>query len=351
MAVGRLPCPPPGLEVFKKLAADPDRRVRSRAMSLGVTFGDVASRGQLRWILADGTASLAPRREALAALLQVKDPTLAATLHGLVRDPGLGGLAVRALSAYDDPATPDVLIKAYMSLGPLERRDVLNTLAARKGSAQALLSAVKEGKLSRGDLTADLVRQLRNLKDPGLDARIGQVWGTVRETTGDRARLIARYKAMIKSKPAHAPDPAQGRAVFAKVCQQCHTLFGVGRLVGPDLTGSNRADLDYLLSNVLDPGALIGTDYLAHVIATTDGRVLTGIIRAEDKDTITLVTANETVTVPKSEVDERKTSEQSMMPEDLWKALSEQEIRSLVSYLASPAQVALPAVEGRRNGP
>ena len=337
--------------VFQKLATDPDRRVRSRAMALGVTFGDMAARGALRAILADGKAPVAPRREALAALLQVKDPTLAATLLSLVRDPGLGGLAVRALSAYDDPATPDVLIAAYLSLGPMERRDVLNTLAARKGSAQAMLAAVVAGKLSRSDLTADLVRQLKNLKDPGLDARIGQLSGTVRETTGERARLIAQYKKMIMSKSTNAPDPAQGRAVFAKVCQQCHTLFGVGRLVGPDLTGSNRADLDYLLSNVLDPGALIGKDYLAHVIATTDGRVLTGIIRAEDKDTITLVTANETITLPKSEVDQRKASEQSMMPDDLWKALSETEIRSLVSYIASPAQVALPAVEGGRNGP
>ena len=212
----------------------------------------------------------------------------------------------------------------------------MNTLAARKASAQALLAAVEAGKLPRVDLTADLVRQLRNLKDPSLDARIGQVWGTVRETTGDRARLIAQYKTMLISKPAHAPDPAQGRAVFAKVCQQCHTLFGVGRQVGPDLTGSNRADLDYLLSNVLDPSALIGKDYLAHVIATTDGRVLTGIIRAEDKDTITLMTANETITLPKSEVEQRKASEQSMMPEDLWKALSEQEIRSLVVVSRQP---------------
>ena len=110
---------------------------------------------------------------------------------------------------------------------------------------------------------------------------------------------------MLTSKPARPPDPSLGRAVFAKICQQCHTLFGVGGQVGPDLTGSNRADLDYLLSNVLDPSALIGKDYLAHVIATTDGRVLTGIIRAEDKDTITLVTANETITLPKSEVEER----------------------------------------------
>ena len=51
------------------------------------------------------------------ALLQAKDPSLAATLHSLVRDPSLGGLAIRALSAYDDPATPDLLITAYSSLG------------------------------------------------------------------------------------------------------------------------------------------------------------------------------------------------------------------------------------------
>jgi putative heme-binding domain-containing protein len=150
---------------------------------------------------------------------------------------------------------------------------------------------------------------------------------------------------MIRSAASSPPDPAHGRAVFAKVCQQCHTLFGVGRQVGPDLTGSNRADLDYVLSNVLDPSALIGKDYLAHVVATTDGRVITGIMRAEDKDTITLATANETLTLPKSEVAERKVSEQSMMPEDLWNGLSDDDIRSLVSYLASPAQVALPVVD------
>ena len=99
---------------------------------------------------------------------------------------------------------------------------------------------------------------------------------------------------MLARRPAEAPDLTLGRAVFAKTCQQCHTLFGAGGKVGPDLTGSNRADLDYVLSNVLDPSALIGKDYLAHVVATTDGRVLTGIVRAEDKDAITLVTANET---------------------------------------------------------
>ena len=78
---------------------------------------------------------------------------------------------MRGLSAYDDPATPDVLIKAYDSLGPTERRDALNTLAAARTAGRDLLAAVEAGKLPRGDLTADLVRQIRNLKDADLDAR------------------------------------------------------------------------------------------------------------------------------------------------------------------------------------
>jgi putative membrane-bound dehydrogenase-like protein len=329
--------------VFGVLAGDGDRQVRSLAVALGLTFGDAAARVTLRGVLVDPRAESELRQEALAALLQARDAELAGTLRALVRDPKLGGMAIRGLSSYGDAATAAFLIDAYRSLGASERRDVLNTLAARRTSAGALLAAVESGSLPRGDLTADVVRQLRNLKDEALNAEIARVWGSARETTSDRAQVIADYKKLLARRGAQAADLSLGRAVFAKTCQQCHTLFGVGGQVGPDLTGSNRADLDYVLSNVLDSSALIGKDYLAHVIATTDGRVLTGIIRAEDKDAVTLVTANETVILPKGEIADRRASEQSMMPDDLWKNLSQHEIRSLVAYLASPAQVALPA--------
>jgi putative heme-binding domain-containing protein len=330
---------------FAALATDPDARVRSRAMALAVTFGDPGARAALRAILADAGAAVDSRREALAALLKARDAALPEQLRRLILDPALGGEAVRGLSGFDDPATPGALLASYEKLGRPARRDALNTLAMRREWARDLLSAVGSGRLPRADLSADIVRQLRNLGDPDVDALIGKVWGRARETTADRARTIARYKALLTSRPDRPPDPSLGRSIFARTCQQCHTLFGVGGQVGPDLTGSNRADLDYVLANVLDPGALIGREYLAHVVATEDGRVLTGIIRAEDKDTITLGTVNETITLPRSEVAERRQSDQSMMPEDLWAPLSEHEIRSLVSYLASPAQVPMPAGE------
>ena len=338
-----VPMPPSWPDLYRKLAAG---ALEARpATTLGLTFGDPAAREALQKILDDPKAGAGPRREALAALLKARAPGLAQVLQQLLADPDLRGPAIRGLASFDDPRTPEVLLSSYEKLSPPDRRDALNTLAARPSTAKALLAAVGEKRLPHADLSADLVRQLHNLKDRDVDAQIAKVWGTVRETNEGRAKLIARYKATLSAPPREKPDPMLGRAVFAKTCAQCHTLFGEGGKVGPELTGSNRADLDYVLSNVLDPDALIGKDYLAHVVATTDGRILTGIIKAEDKDAITLVTANETLILPLTVIEERKASEKSMMPEDLWAPLSEREIRDLLAYLASPAQVPLPVPE------
>ena len=344
------PMPPAWPDVYKKLS--PIGAAREGATTLGLTFGDPAARDALRTVLDDPKAGAGPRRDALAALLKVRVPGLAEDMQRLAADPDLRGPAIRGLASYDDPKTPEVLLSAYEKLPAADRRDALNTLATRVASAKALLAAVESKRLPHGDLSADLVRQLHNLKDRSVDAQLSKVWGSVRETGEARVKLIARTKATLSSPPKDKdrPDVSLGRAVYAKTCAQCHTLFGEGGKVGPELTGSNRADLDYVLANVLDPDALIGKDYLAHVVATADGRTLTGIIKAEDKDAITLVTANETLVLPLSTVEDRKASEKSMMPDDLWGPLSEREIRSLIAYLASPSQVPLPAADPKEAG-
>jgi putative heme-binding domain-containing protein len=305
-------------------------------------FGDPSVLSKAREDVASADVKLEDRRALLAALLRVHDPGLAPTLQALLKQPALRREALRGLAAYDDAETPEQILALYPALGAAERRDALNTLASRPASAAALLDAIGGKRVAAQELPAEVIRQIRNLKVASLDAQMGRVWGTVRDTPADRAEVIARYRYTLRVSPSFVPDPRLGRAVFARVCQQCHTLFGTGGTVGPDLTGSNRADLDYILANVLDPSALIGNDYQAQIVATTDGRVLTGIVRAEDNDAVTLATANEVIVVPKKEIEERRTSAQSMMPDDLWSALSEREIRALVAYLASPEQVALP---------
>jgi putative heme-binding domain-containing protein len=340
-------------QVSAELARSAEPEIRRQSRFLAITFGDQRALAAARADVADGWVELEVRRALLAALLRVHDSGLAATLRGLLKEPGLRREALRGLATYDDPETAEQILALYPALEPAERRDALNTLAARPAWAAALLKAVGSKRVPAQDLPAEVIRQIRNLKVPALDEQLAQVWGTVRDTPADRAGLIARYRYTLRVSPSFVPDPRLGRAVFARVCQQCHTLFGTGGTVGPDLTGSNRADLDYILSNVLDPSALIGNDYQAQVIATTDGRVLTGIIRAEDSNAVTLATANEVIVVPAREIEARRTSAQSMMPDGLWDGLSEREIRALLAYLASPAQVDLPetAEPAERAGP
>ena len=90
---------------------------------------------------------------------------------------------------------------------------------------------------------------------------------------------LARVRTRLEQ--AGAGDLARGREVFARTCQQCHTLFGEGGKLGPELTGSNRADLDYLLTNVIDPNQVIGKDYQVTNAFLKDGRVVVRQLLAE----------------------------------------------------------------------
>lgn len=350
----QVPMPTTWPKLADSLVRSSDSKLRSQALALALTFGDVTALSTMRAILIDNAVDLALRREALDALLKVKAVDLAPALQALIAQPELRGQALRGLASVDDAKTPVAILQLYKRFSADDRRDALNTLASRPSFARALVAAVESNSVASADLSADLVRQLRNLGDGDLIDRVGKVWGQIRETSADRTKRIADYRNRIMQVSGPAADPSLGRAVYAKTCQQCHTLFGVGGKVGPELTGSNRRDSSYILENVLDPSALIGKDYLAHVIATTDGRTLTGIVQSEDKDAITLVTANETLVLPLAEVEERKPSTSSMMPEDLWSNLSDTEIRALVAYLAQPTQVPILAtpdnIAGLFNG-
>src|SRR5262249_28204826 len=134
----------------------------------------------------------------------------------------------------------------------------------------------------------------------------------------------------------------RGRLVYSKTCANCHRLFDDGGDVGPELTGSQRANLQYVLENVLDPSAVVAREYQMNVVTLKNGRVLNGIVKLENERALTLRTEKEMIVVPKDEIDTRTVSKQSMMPDGLFDKLSREEVRDLIGYLASPRQVPLP---------
>jgi hypothetical protein len=91
----------------------------------------------------------------------------------------------------------------------------------------------------------------------------------------------------------------------------------------------------------LDPSAVLGKDYRMSILVCADGRIVSGLVQKETDSALTVRTINDTVVVPKADIDERKLSDQSLMPERLLDALKPEEVRDLVAYLGSPTQVAL----------
>jgi putative membrane-bound dehydrogenase-like protein len=335
----RVEMPPQWQEAYIKLSRSPNVEVRNRTLSVAAIFGDVRAFDELRKMLAAKNADPATRLEALTALVAAKDRKLVPVLHDLIGDATMRGPVLKALAAYDDPKSPDLILTEYARLNSAEKRDALATLASRSSYGKALLDAIAAKRVPAGEVSADVIRQLQNLKEPTIDQRIGEVWGIVRTTSAERRKLIDVTRKLLQSPGKSAPDVNLGRTVFTRTCQQCHTLFGVGGKVGPDITGANRASLDYLLERMFDPSAVIHKEYAATVIELKSGRFVTGIVREESKVALTLVTANETMTIPLADVAARTPSETSMMPDDVVKQLKEEELRSLVVYLQSPVQV------------
>jgi putative heme-binding domain-containing protein len=329
-------------EIAPKLAKSSNAEVRQLAQTLSLTFGSKAALDALRKVLVDGKANLADRQKALAALVAARDRALPEVLRGLLREKELRREALRGLGAFEDPKTSAAILKIYANLDTAGKLDALMTLASRVSFAKALMAAVARDVVKSNELPADIVRQLRAHGVKDINATLDKVWGVSRSTPAAKLAEIAKYKELLEAKVNRPVDLPRGRALFQRTCGQCHKLYGEGGEIGPDITGSNRNNLDYLLTNMLDPNAEIPNDYRTTILRTKDNRVLVGVIRRSEGQSVTIATPAEVVTVAKRDVAAIDPQNFSMMPEGLVLALMEDELRDLVAYLRGNRQVALP---------
>ncbi|MCH7688129.1 MAG: c-type cytochrome, partial [Planctomycetes bacterium] len=336
-----IPMPASWNAAYETLSGSNNESVRQRADQVAVILGDRRIFPRMRKLLVDDKTSLDKRKQALDILVRGRDKQAVKAYQAVLREPALRGAAIRALAAFDDSQTPKTVLTQYNRLTESEKRDAINTLVSRPSYALALLEAMQKEKVSRTDLHAYNIRQLLRFNNRELNKRIKDVWGDVRETSKDKQAQIAHYKGMLTPRLLRNADRGNGRRIFSKTCAACHTLFGEGGKVGPDITGSNRANLDYILDNIVDPSAVLGKDYRMTVIATVDGRIISGLLQKETDSALTVRTINDTVIVAKNDIEDRKLSNQSVMPERLLDTFKPGEVRDLIAYLRSPTQVAL----------
>ncbi len=320
---------------------DLDRLVQQ----LSVLFGSGRALEEIKKIALDRSADYMIRKDALETLIENRPDDLREICEDLLDDRLINATAVKGLVLFDDPKLGQQLAKQYRRFYPAERPAVMEILVSRPGWALALLAEMEEGRISKTDLSAFQARQIRAFQDEALSARLAAVWGEVRDSGEDKHRFIEEWAAKLSPEALVGADLSRGRQLYAAVCSACHIMYGEGGKIGPDLTGSGRADLGYLLENILDPSAVVSVDYQMSILTLKDGRLLTGVVAGENEKTVTLRQLSDETTIPKSEIKTREVSPVSMMPEGLLQAFDEESVKNLIAYLKHPVQVPLPPAE------
>jgi putative membrane-bound dehydrogenase-like protein len=329
-----------------RVAAALDESATKTLRDLAVLFGSGRALDEVRAIALDLKASPDHRCAALRTLIEAQTPDLRRVCESLIAVPALSLEAIRGLGLFADTAAADRIVARYRNLPTHERPAALAVLTSRPSFAAVLLNELgnpaAKNPIPRSDLTPAFARQIRSLDDPALTRRLAEVWGEVRESPADKQQLIATLKAKLTPESVRGGNPADGRVVFNQICAACHQLYGEGNAIGPDLTGSGRHDLSYLIDNLADPSAVVAADYLLHVVTLRDGRVLTGMIGARTDRTLTLRSPGFETVLDLAAVAKQEQLPVSLMPEGLLSALSDSSMRDLFSYLMAPTQVPLP---------
>lgn len=241
---------------------------------------------------------------------------------------------LKILARFESDAVTTRCLELLKNHRPQIREATSRLLLSRRSSAKALFAEIEAGRVAAENVPVDEVRQVALLNDPDLDAFVRKRWGAVQPGTPELK--LAEMRRLNNDLRAFSGDPVKGKVLFKQHCAACHKLFGDGGAVGPDLTTTSRADREFLLRSLVDPSAVIRSQYLSTIIATTGGQIVTGLIAERDNGRIVLIDSKaERQTIPLDAIESMKDSEVSVMPEGVLSKMAPQEVRDLFAYLQS----------------
>jgi len=230
------------------------------------------------------------------------------------------------------------LAAAFATVGPIELKELLPLIRASKDEAvlRAMVTALAKNP-AISSLQESLYRTALADKPTDLFEKIVlPAYQKAMETTEAKKRLLGP----LSDKAVAQGDAKAGRAVFAAgkgTCIACHKIGDLGRAIGPDLSkiGAIRTERD-LLESILFPSNTLARDYEAHIIETSGGETITGVIRSHTAEGLLVVdVAGQERNVPHGSITGNTTLTTSLMPMGLDTTLPEQELLDLVAYLRS----------------
>ena len=300
---------------------------------LNLVFGSGRAADELIALVNNQEGDANARRSAFDSLMRNPKSDQFSFVRGLINDKVLGTAARGALAKFGNDEVPKALLNNWPDRSIEWRAANVTTLVSRPAWTKALLETIAAGKIKRDEITPFQARQIRSQNDPALNDLLTRVWGELRDTPETKKAELAKWQKSLTKDALSKADAAKGKMLFSAVCAACHKLYGEGAALGPDLTGSDRHNLDYLLGNIVDPNAMVPADYRVSVLKLKDGRTLTGVLPEQNNRTLTLQTPTERLTIERSQIAEQQQLSASLMPEGLLEALGEENVRHLIAYL------------------
>lgn len=213
------------------------------------------------------------------------------------------------------------------------RRKLTAGLAENRAGADLLLACIESGTPSAQVLRDDRLAQQLSAYGDGFESRVAAQTTQLPHESADTDALTTSVVRRLRLAEGNAKA---GQAVFTKHCAVCHRRGGEGKLVGPQLDGIQSRGQVRLLEDILQPNQNVDVAFRTTLLALKDGRVLSGMIRpTNDPQVLDVVDVQgKTKTVAKREIENRKDSAVSLMPSDVMKILSEEELLNLVHWLS-----------------
>jgi putative heme-binding domain-containing protein len=240
----------------------------------------------------------------------------------------LQAAAVESLAEFDDAGVGPLLLSYWRTYTPDARTKAVAALLSRRDRVPFLLKAIEDGRIPPGSV--DAAARARLLEAP--DKQVADSARRLFESAGgDRMKVVAAYKDALNL----TGDVAHGKLVFEENCAKCHMPRKQGGRVGPDLSGVNNKTKDELLLSILNPSYAIEPRFTNYVITTKDGRLYDGVIAGETPAVLTLRggAGEADAAILRRDIGEIRASAISLMPDELEKSMTKQDVADVISYL------------------
>jgi putative heme-binding domain-containing protein len=217
---------------------------------------------------------------------------------------------------------------------------VLQGLLAQRGGPPALAAALA-GKSLPADVAKLAVRTVQTSNQPSADliAALRAAGKLEVAALAWTPQLAQELVAAVAS----AGDAARGEEIYRRAelqCVKCHAIAGAGGQVGPDLVSIGAtAPVDYLVESMLAPNAKIKENYHSKLIATRDGRVITGIPIRESREELVVRDAEDReIVIPVASIEEKRDG-RSLMPDGAADQMTRAELIDLLRFLSELGKV------------